>query len=236
MNKREQQELLQALSTQVLVCFPHAEPEPSVEVRAWLEGGAQHPAARRPSPWRGFVRWFAGLGIVGQSLVGTSVALAGVTGAGAAGLLPAPAQQVVDDMTMVPDSRRTDSAPAISGDGEPALRVAPDAVPGIVLLPRATPSPARGDVSRERSAGRDGEDLDGGDAAGDRAEEDQDRAEEDQDRAEEDRARAEDKAEEAKDAAEDADDEAKDDAEDRAEDESDEAEDDDERDREGRDR
>ena len=99
-------------------------PAPSPALAALLGQGAQAPerppvavpAARRAPARRGWRRWIAVAGI------GTGVALTSVVGAGAAGLLPGPAERVVGEVveTLTPltlPERGRDHAPVAAGPG-----------------------------------------------------------------------------------------------------------------------
>lgn len=74
-----------------------------------------------PAPARGWIRtalaWLAGLGLVTKIVVGVSIAAVATTGAGAAGVLPDPAQMVFDSvlpgLSPVEESVTTDETPGL---------------------------------------------------------------------------------------------------------------------------
>jgi len=74
-----------------------------------------------PAPARGWIRtafaWLAGLGLVTKIVVGVSIAAVATTGAGAAGVLPDPAQRVFDSvlpgLSPVEESVPTDETPGL---------------------------------------------------------------------------------------------------------------------------
>lgn len=225
MNERAE---LQALRDQVLAAHPAEAPDPSPEIWAWLHDGAPLAAAAPASPWTRLVGWFAGLGVAVQSLVGTSVALAVVAGAGAAGVLPTPVQDVIDDFTVtrVPAPDAVDVEAEDSG-AVPVQTFAPETVPALVLEPSDEDDAADEAEDRAEDAADEAEDR-----ADEQADRDEDAREDAEDRAEDEADEAEDRADEAQDRAEDAaddkadaDEDAADEAEDRAEDEADRAED-----------
>ena len=110
-------------------------PQPSAELRERLEHGTDVSASTTEETKRSgaggvrrMVAWVAGLGIVAKILLGTTVAVAAVGGAGAAGLLPGGAQEVFDTVVSTeettpveptddPSTEPTETAP---GEAEPA--------------------------------------------------------------------------------------------------------------------
>ncbi|QZY28336.1 hypothetical protein [Nocardioides coralli] len=241
---------LRRLSRGLEDAFPVTTPQPSAELLALLEpelltkaGAAAEVPDRRVTGRRWVAAWIVGLGATGQTVLGTSLALAAGVGAGVADVLPDPVQQVFDRATVllspdgivddspvpprgpsVEDDQRSVSRPAIPPTGARDERERSTSVAGRASAPTSTterhdspgsaPAPAPQSSAPAAPAPQTGQ---GPQGSGDRDEREdgEDRA---ADAAEDRRDQAEDEQEQAQDLRDDARDAAEDAADDAAND------------------
>jgi hypothetical protein len=105
--------------------------QPSAALLARLEADAPVPAGAisRKRRVRRMLSWFTGLGVLAKIVLGSTVAAAAVTGAGAAGALPGGAQDVFNTVVSVVVPA-TDDEPESTPTDDPSVEPSPEPTDG----------------------------------------------------------------------------------------------------------